>query len=99
MSKIALFWEKIVKISTFLGKIARRLDILQGQALFRGVKQMLTRCVWLHNFRKFSFPISIEKRWTKDKQTDKKNKIQKEEKIKRKMTKKKTEKENRKKEK
>jgi len=27
-----------------------------------------------YNFGKFSFPISIEKRWTKDKQTDKKKK-------------------------
>jgi len=39
-----------------------RSDILQGQAQFRGVKQMLTRVSGNHNFGKFSFPISIEKR-------------------------------------
>ena len=45
-----------------------RSDILQGQALFRGVKPL--RCLlMLNNFEKFSFP-SIEKRWTKDKETD-----------------------------
>ena len=44
-----------------------RSDILQGQALFRGVKQL--KQLMLNNFEKFSFP-SIEKRWTKDKETD-----------------------------
>ena len=45
-----------------------RSDILQGQALFRGVKQLRRCLVMLKNFEKFSFP-SIEKRWTKDKET------------------------------
>ena len=46
-----------------------RSDILQGQALFREVKQ-LRRCLgMLNNFEKISFP-SIEKRLTKDKETD-----------------------------
>ena len=52
-----------------------RSDILQGQALFRGVKQ-LRRCLgMLNNFEKFSFS-SIEKRWTrkKNRQTDEKKK-------------------------
>ena len=49
-------------------------DILQGQALFRGVKQ-LRRCLgMLNNFEKFSFP-SIEKDGQKTKrQMDKKEK-------------------------
>merc|ERR1712082_396227 len=46
-----------------------RSDILQGQALFRRVKQLRRCLVMLNNFEKFSFP-SIEKRWTKDKETD-----------------------------
>ena len=46
-----------------------RSDILQGQALFRGVKQLRRCLVMLNNFEKFSFQ-SIEKRWTKDKETD-----------------------------
>jgi len=61
-----------------------RSDILQGQAQFRGVKQMLTRVSGNHNFGKFSFPISIEKRWTKDKQTNKKKRITKRKKYKKK---------------
>merc|ERR1712115_158263 len=48
-----------------------RSDILQGQALIRGVKQLRRCLVMLNNFEKFSFP-SIEKRWTKDKETDSK---------------------------
>ena len=64
-----------------------RSDILQGQALFRGVKQ-LRRCLeMLNNFEKFSFP-SIEKRWTKDKETDKKKKKEKGKKEKKKKGKK-----------
>ena len=51
------------------GKWQTRSDILQGQALFRGVKQLRRCLVMLNNFEKFSFP-SIEKRWTKDKETD-----------------------------
>merc|ERR1711989_65387 len=46
-----------------------RSDILQGQALFRGVKSLRRCLVMLNNFENFSFP-SIEKRWTKDKETD-----------------------------
>merc|ERR1711973_290573 len=46
-----------------------RSDILQGQALFRGVKQLRRCLVMLNNFEKFSFP-SIEKKWTKDQETD-----------------------------
>ena len=46
-----------------------RSDILQGQALFSGVKQLRRCLVMLNNFEKFSFP-SIEKIWTKDKETD-----------------------------
>ena len=55
----------------FLGMniIITRSDILQGQALLRGVKQLRRCLVRLNNFEKFSFP-SIEKRWTKDKETD-----------------------------
>merc|ERR1712198_717335 len=79
-----------------------RSDILQGQALFRGVKQ-LRRCLgMLNNFEKLSFP-SIEKRWTKDKETDgqkrkkrKKDKRKKEKKKKRKKIKKKKRKKNQK---
>ena len=51
--------------------IKTRSDILQGQAQFRGVKQLRRCLVMLNNFEKFSFP-SIEKRWTKDKETDRK---------------------------
>ena len=40
-----------------------RSDILQGQALFRGVKQPRRCLVILNNFEKFSFP-SIETRAT-----------------------------------
>ena len=65
-----------------------RSDILQGQALFRGVKQLRWCLVMLNNFEKFSFP-SIEKRWTEDKETDrkkekkeKKKKSEKEKKVK-----------------
>merc|ERR1711973_714566 len=47
-----------------------RSDILQGQALFRGVKSLRRCLVMLNNFEKFSFP-SIEKRWTKDKKRQK----------------------------
>ena len=57
---------------TYLKKKAdreTRSDILQGEALFRGVKQLRRCLVMLNNFEKFSFP-SIEKRWTKDKETD-----------------------------
>ena len=50
-------------------KIVTKSDILQGQALFRGVKQLRRCLVMLNNFEKFSFP-SIEKRWTKDNETD-----------------------------
>ena len=46
-----------------------RSDILQGQALFTGLKQLRRCLVMLNNFGKLSFP-SIEKRWTKDKKTD-----------------------------
>ena len=56
--------EKLAK-NAIAGLTLTRSDILQGQALFRGVKQ-LRRCqVMLNNFEKFSFP-SILKRWTKD---------------------------------
>merc|ERR1712189_61714 len=66
-----------------------RSDILQGQALFRGVKQ-LRRCLgMLDNFEKFSFP-SIEKDGQKTKrQKEKKKKRKKEKKKKRKKEKKK----------
>ena len=50
-----------------MNSIKTRSDILQGQALFIGVKQL--KQLMLNNFEKFSFP-SIEKRWTKDKETD-----------------------------
>ena len=53
-----------------------RSDILQGQALFRGVKELRRCLVMLNNIEKFSFP-SIEKRWTKDKETDGKKEKQK----------------------
>ena len=43
-----------------------RSDILQGQALFRGVKQLRRCLVMLNNFEKFSFP-SIKKRKKKKK--------------------------------
>ena len=56
-----------------------RSDILHGQALFRGVNQLRRCLVMLNNFEKFSFP-SIEKRWTKDKETDGKKKRRKKEK-------------------
>ena len=53
-------------------KLQTRSDILQGQALFRGEKQL--RClIMLNNFEKFSFP-SIEKRLTKDTKMEKKEK-------------------------
>ena len=57
-------------------KIETRSDILQGQALFRGVKHL--RClVMLNNFEKFSFP-SIEEDGQKTmRQTDKKKKTRK----------------------
>ena len=35
------------------------------------------RCMVITIFGKFNFPISIEKRWTKDKQTDRQNKEKK----------------------
>ena len=67
-----------------------RSDILQGQALFRGVKH-LRRCrVMLNNFEKFTFP-PIEKRWTKDIETvgqKNKKKSKKENKEKKKIKKK-----------
>ena len=53
-------------------KTKTRSDILQGQALFRGVKQLRRFLGMLNNFEKFSFP-SIEKRWTKDEETDRQN--------------------------
>ena len=46
-----------------------RSGILQGQALFTGLKQLRRCLVMLNNFEKFSFPL-IEKRWTNDKETD-----------------------------
>merc|ERR1712198_671788 len=68
-----------------------RSDILQGQALFRGVKQLRRCLVMLNKFEKFTFP-PIEKRWTKDIETDgkkeKKKKRKKEKKKKRKKRKK-----------
>ena len=68
---------------------ATRSDILQGQALFRGVKQLRRCLVMLNNFEKFSFP-SIGKRWTKDKETDgKKRKKRRKEKKKKKEKRKK----------
>ena len=67
-------------------KIVTRSDILQGQALFRGVKQLRRCLVMLNNLEKFSFP-SIEKRWTKDKETDRKK--EKKEKMKKRKKKKK----------
>ena len=54
-------------------QLTTRSDILQGQALFRGVKQLRRCLVMLKIFEKFSFPF-IEKRWTKDKETDRKEK-------------------------
>merc|ERR1712131_416804 len=72
--------------------IKTRSDILQGQALFRGVKQLRRCLLMLNNFEKFSFP-SIKKRITKDKEKDgqkeKKKKRKKEKKKKRKKEKKK----------
>merc|ERR1711973_262012 len=69
-----------------------RSDILQGQALFRGVKSLRRCLVMLNNFKNFSFP-SIEKRWTKDKETDgQKEKRQEKTKNKKKKTKTKTKK-------
>ena len=50
-------------------KLRTRSDFLQGQALFRGVKQLRSCLGMLNRFENFSFP-SIEKRWTKDKETD-----------------------------
>merc|ERR1712198_797605 len=85
-----------------------RSDILQGQALFRGVKQLRRCLVMLKIFEKFSFP-SIKKRWTKDKEIDgqkekkkkrnkeKKKKSNKEKKKKRKKEKKKKRKKEKKK--
>ena len=56
-----------------------RSDILQGQALFRGVKQ-LRRCLGrLNNFEKFSLP-SIEKDGQKTDGQKRKKKKKKEEK-------------------
>ena len=48
---------------SFWWELGTRSDILQGQALFRGVKQLRRCLVMLNNFEKISFP-SIEKRWT-----------------------------------
>jgi len=75
-SKMKIFqsyeWRGLIVLDfdfEFMNLKKTRSDILQGQALFRGVKQ-LRRCLeLLNNFEKFSFP-SIEKRWTKDKETD-----------------------------
>ena len=58
---------QLVIVQPIRGKT--RSDTLQGQALFRGVKQLRRCLLMLNNFEKFSFP-SIEKRWTKDKETD-----------------------------
>ena len=66
--------EKVSNIMIFY--IQTRSDILQGQALFRGVKQLRRCLVRLNNFEKFSFP-PIEKRWTKDKETDRQKKEKK----------------------
>merc|ERR1712035_29915 len=63
---VILFFINITMEAT---KKITRSDILQGQALFRGVKSLRRCLVMLNNFEKFSFP-SIEKRWTKDKDTD-----------------------------
>ena len=69
-----------------------RSDILQGQAQFRGVKQLRRCLVMLNNFEKFSFP-SIEKDGQKTdgqkrkKKKKKKKKNQKEKKEKRKKIK------------
>ena len=59
--------------------IIKRSDILHGQALFREVKQLRRCLLMLNNFEKFSFP-SIEKRWTKDKETEGKKEEKKEKK-------------------
>ena len=53
-----------------------RSDILQGQALFRGVKQLRRCLVMLKIFEKFSFP-SVVKRWTKDRDRQTKRKEKK----------------------
>ena len=67
---------KAIKPHCLSANIAQptRSDILQGQALFRGVKQLLTRAVWLcfTIFGKLSFPF-IEKMMDK-RQTGKKDK-------------------------
>ena len=70
-----------------------RSDILQGQALFRGVKQLRRCLVILKIFEKFSFP-SIKKDGQKtnrqtDKKKEKKKKSKKEKKKKEKREKKK----------
>ena len=63
------FWEKNDWPNIKLGQEITRSDILQGQALFRGVKQLRRCLLMLNNFEKLSFP-SIEKRLTKNKETD-----------------------------
>ena len=50
------------------------------------------RCMVITIFGKFNFPISIEKRWTKDKQTDKKKKEKQTKRRKEKQTKRRKEK-------
>ena len=62
-------WDSVNDTDYALDMIRTRSDILQGQALFRGLKQLRRCLVMLNNFEKFSFPF-IEKRWTKDKETD-----------------------------
>ena len=54
-----------------------RSDILQGQALFRGVKQLRRCLVILINFEKFSFPSIEKKDGQKEKKRRKKRKKKK----------------------
>ena len=89
--------DKFLHTNTNLIQRTKRSDILQGQALFRGVKQLRRCLVMINNFEKFSFP-SIEKRWTKDKETDG-QKEKRQEKTKKRKKKEKKEKEKQKKEK
>ena len=54
-----------------------RSDILQGQALFRGVKQLRRFLGMLNNFEKFSFHLLIKDGQRTKRQTDKKEKKKK----------------------
>ena len=55
------FFQNCSKLPENHFRTITRSDILQGQALFRGVKQLRRCLLMLNNFEKFSFP-SIEKR-------------------------------------